>query len=85
MKFLFLFFVISFYSFALKAQNNDKIIQFFKLHEVDSIVNYCAFPFDLSAGSMLDDNAIKDPRVLKSKLQQLFREHYFNTFLKGRK
>jgi hypothetical protein len=83
--FTLLAFVLIFISLTSAAQSQDKIINFFKVKNVDSVITYCVFPFDLSAGTMVDQNAIKDPAILKSKLQQLFKQNYFSGFFKGKK
>ncbi len=78
-------FVLILISSCGKAQSNEKIVGFLKSKNVDSVINNCTFPFDLSAGTMADDDAIVDQGVLRKKLVQLFRNNYFDPLLKGKK
>ncbi|PWV55759.1 hypothetical protein [Chitinophaga sp. S165] len=67
-----------------KAQSNEKILVFLKSKNIDSVINNCTYPFDLSAGTMVDDDTIVDQGVLKKKLVQLSKNNYFDTLLKGK-
>jgi hypothetical protein len=84
MKKIILFLMI-FSACSTKSQKLESILDDFKTKNVDSVIQQCSFPFDLSAGSMVDDSEIVDSKVLKEKLQQLFKEKYFDDFFKGKR
>ena len=56
-----------------------------KEKKIDSVIMMCAVPFDLSAGTPVDDSEITDIKFLRNKLQQLFKEKYFDRFFKGKR
>lgn len=85
MRFCCFLLVLTLVNVSCTAQKNEKILGFLKSRSIDSVLNHCIFPFDLSAGSMIDDNAIVDKEVLRKKLRQLFKENYFAPLLKGKR
>lgn len=78
-------FLMIFSSCSTKSQNFEKILDNLKTKNVDYVLQQCSLPFDMSAGSMIDDNEIRDRETLKRKFQQLFKEKYFDVFFKGKR
>lgn len=57
--------VALFFFNSAKSQSIEKIMKSFKGKEVSVVLRYCSFPFDLSAGSNVDDSEIRDSVTLK--------------------
>jgi hypothetical protein len=81
--FILILMMLSFYT--ARSQKMERILTYFKAKNVDSVIKQCSFPFDLSAGSMIDDAGIKESSLLRKKIQRLFKENYFDHFLKGKR
>ena len=68
-----------------KSQGLTNALNDLKAKRIDSVIKKCALPFNLSAGSEIDNPNISDAGVLKRKFQTLFRKKYFDDFFKGKR
>ena len=76
--------VLMFSSLSVNAQSFKGFINNFKAKKIDSVIGQCTFPFELRVGSKVDDERILTAEVLRKKLQQLFREKYFDELMIGK-
>ncbi|NIG52812.1 hypothetical protein [Chitinophaga sp. Cy-1792] len=71
--------LVSSYSYG---QTREQIVSYLKTKNIDSLVMYCAYPFDLNCTGNNADRNVKDAATLKSKLLQINKKHWFDSFFK---
>ncbi|WP_341840876.1 hypothetical protein [Chitinophaga caseinilytica] len=54
---------------AASAQSRDKILQWVKQHQTDSLVAACALPFEMDLGDLPENRIFKTSSQLKIKFQ----------------
>ncbi|RFS19856.1 hypothetical protein DVR12_22460 [Chitinophaga silvatica] len=63
-----------------KSPDRNFIIEQLRKKNIDELVKYCDFPFNLNVDFEYSDPAIKNAKVLKQKLNALCKKKYFEDF-----